>query len=65
MNQVAVANEAETRNILSELMGEEEQKIKIDFLKINHDGEDKQGRDVKKGSLSLSNQSPPTLMAWR
>ena len=30
MNQVALANEAETRNILSELMGEEEQKIKID-----------------------------------
>jgi len=59
MNQVALANEAETRNILSELMGEEEQKIKIDFLKINHDGEDKQGRDVKKGSLSLSNQAEP------
>ena len=34
MNQVALANEAETRNILSELMGEEEQKIKLIFLKL-------------------------------
>lgn len=59
MNQVAAINEAETKSILSELMGEQEQQIKIDFLKINHDGEDKQGRDVKKGSISLSNQEEP------
>jgi len=59
MNQVAVINEAETRNLLAELAGTEEQQIKIDFLKVNHDGEDKQGRDVKKGSISLSNQEDP------
>jgi len=59
MNQVAVVNEAEIKNILSELSGEEEQQIKIDFLKICHDGEDKQGREIKRGMVSLSNQPEP------
>jgi hypothetical protein len=59
MNEVAVVTEAETQNIMMQLMGDAEQEIQIDFLKINHDGEDKQGRDVAKGSMSLSNQGEP------
>lgn len=59
MNQVAVVDENEVKNILAELGGEEEQQIKIDFLKICHDGEDKQGREIKRGLVSLSNQPEP------
>ena len=60
MNNVAVTTtEADVKNILAELSGEEEQKIKIDFLKICHDGEDKQGREIKRGLVSLSNQEAP------
>lgn len=60
MNNLAVTTtEADVKNILAELGGEEEHKIQIDFLKICHDGEDKQGREIKRGLVSLSRQEDP------
>lgn len=56
MNQVQPI-EQQAKNLLRQLGGEEDEQIKVDYLKICHDGEDKQGRDIKKGYMSLSDQS--------
>jgi len=58
MNQVAEIDRAEANALIAELGGgTQEETITVPFLKINYDQEDKQGRDVKRGTIYLEGQS--------
>jgi len=60
MNELAVISEAEKNDLLSVLIGtQDEEPIKVDFIKICHTGVDKQDREIKRGLFSLSNQEDP------
>lgn len=62
MNQIATVDQAEVNALLAELGGgasNEQDTIKIPFLKIQYDPEDSQGRDVKRGTFFLSDQTEP------
>lgn len=58
MNQVAEINRAEVNALIAELGGgTQEETITVPFLKINYEQEDKQGRDVKRGTIHLEGQA--------
>jgi len=62
MNQVAVIDQAELNALISELGGgvtQEQDTIKVPFMKFQYEPEDAQGRDVKRGTIFLSDQPEP------
>lgn len=62
MNQVAVIDQSEVNKLITELGGgvrQEQDTIKVPFMKFQYEPEDTQGRDVKRGTIFLSDQPEP------
>lgn len=60
MNQLAVVDSAEVNSLLAQLNGTQEQdQIRVPFLKIQYEPEDKQDRAVPRGSFVLSEMDEP------
>lgn len=60
MNQLAVIDQAEVNNLIAQLSsGTEQEQIRVPFLKIQYEPEDKQERAVPRGSFVLSEQQEP------
>lgn len=60
MNQLAVVDQAEVNSLIAQLNGSQEQEqIRVPFLKIQYEPEDKRERAVPRGSFLMSEQDEP------
>jgi hypothetical protein len=60
MNELTTVNQAEINNLFAQTGGNtQDEQIRVPFLQVQYDSEDKQGRDVKRGYFRMSDQEEP------